>query len=252
MKQRRLTKDIVREIAVQFTTRSDFQRGDKSAYLAALRNDWLDELCTHMHEIRRSLTLETISDSAKKFRTRTEFKQMDVSGYRAAIELGCLDKVCAHMTRQRRSLSHDAVLLIAKTFPTRASFQCGDGSAYNSAYLGGYLEEACAHMERAASAFNPDKAAYLYQIRLDFKFGTTLWKVGITNRDVKWRIRNMGIPKSVSHEVTHAIRFESGHDAISEEKRLHLKGHAAKIHYKGSPLLLNGNTELFYEPLLPC
>lgn len=42
------SKDVCREAALQCNYRSEFAKKFKGEYFAALRNDWLDEICSHM------------------------------------------------------------------------------------------------------------------------------------------------------------------------------------------------------------
>ena len=45
------TKDKCIEEALKYKSRIDFEKGSLSACLAARRNGWIDEICTHMHII---------------------------------------------------------------------------------------------------------------------------------------------------------------------------------------------------------
>jgi hypothetical protein len=47
-KKRILDKATVAEIAKKYSTRKEFQRGDKGAYNAGFKKDWLDDVCAHM------------------------------------------------------------------------------------------------------------------------------------------------------------------------------------------------------------
>lgn len=47
------TFDKVKEEASKFLSRNEFNKLSKSAYLAAYRNGWLDDVCSHM--IKRKL-----------------------------------------------------------------------------------------------------------------------------------------------------------------------------------------------------
>ena len=41
-------KDRCKEEALKYSHRKEFQRGCGSAYTAAQRHDWIDEVCSHM------------------------------------------------------------------------------------------------------------------------------------------------------------------------------------------------------------
>ena len=42
------TKERCKEETLKYNTRSEFQKGSESAYQAARKNGWLDDICKHM------------------------------------------------------------------------------------------------------------------------------------------------------------------------------------------------------------
>jgi len=47
------TKSRIKNEAGKYKYRTDFMRGNESAYQIAWRKGWLDEVCTHMETINR-------------------------------------------------------------------------------------------------------------------------------------------------------------------------------------------------------
>lgn len=92
--------------------------------------------------------------------------------------------------------------------------------------------------------FDNDKPATLYYLRVN-DGNRLLWKIGITNRDVKTRF-----PRDYRKITTLEFwTFELGIDAYKREQEI-LKQYAAS-RYVGAPVLLDaGNTELFIEDVL--
>lgn len=250
MTKRILTKNIVASIAKNFRTRKEFFIGDQSAYAKARTNKWLDEICTHMTFGQILWTKESVLSEALKFSLRADFKRDCKGGYDAAQRNGWLDEVCTHMQTGNRSLDKEFIAKIAVTFRNRREFEQNDASAYQTARKNGWLDDVCAHMARKATGFNPDSEGWLYQLRFKLTDGTNIWKVGITNRNVKERLATMSPRAGVICEVTHEKYFPVGSAAKAEEKRLHDLGTEQGLRYKGAPFLRNGNTELFSQPLL--
>jgi hypothetical protein len=52
---RDLNFDKIKEIAIKFNTKHEFYLYDYSAYNTAIKNGWLDQLCSHMDTKRESL-----------------------------------------------------------------------------------------------------------------------------------------------------------------------------------------------------
>lgn len=239
-------------IAKEFCTRTEFCKGDSSAYRAARREGWMDEVCAHMKDSSSQAWKKSeIIEEAKKFSTRMDFLNNCNGAYQAAYSRGWLEEICSHMQKSNREiLEKSCVLAIAKKFSTRYEFKSGDNSAYNSARRNGWLDEACSHMKRGIYGFDPSRRGTLYQIKFTHPSGCNVWKVGITNYSVKHRMRTMGVPDWILSEITHEINYEFGVDAIAEERRLHAIGRSVGICYDGEPFLVSGNTELFLEPLI--
>ncbi|QIG67456.1 GIY-YIG nuclease domain-containing protein [Rhizobium phage RHph_TM3_3_9] len=90
--------------ARKFETRSAFNNGSKSAYLAAFKRGWLDDICSHMRVVRTQRprnywTLDNCRRAASVFRSRWEFQKQNKAAYLAARNRGWLDEICAHMSK---------------------------------------------------------------------------------------------------------------------------------------------------------
>ena len=91
----------VREEALKFTKRSEFNKLSKSAYLSAHRNGWLDVVCSHMKT--NDYTFNRVREEALKYLTRNDFKNKSNAYYNSAHRNGWLDDVCSHMKPQGNS-----------------------------------------------------------------------------------------------------------------------------------------------------
>ena len=92
------TFDKVKEEALKYLNRNDFNKLSKSAYLSAYRNNWLDEVCSHMK--KNDYTFNRVKEEALKFSTRSDFRNKSNNYYNSAHRNGWLDDVCSHMTLQ--------------------------------------------------------------------------------------------------------------------------------------------------------
>lgn len=90
----------------------------------------------------------------------------------------------------------------------------------------------------------------LYQLEIiDKRDGEVYYKVGHTGGNVKSRINHLGICKrTFSVNVHHMIQFREKWCAEAEEKRLHARNES--LRYVGPPIMSNGHTEVYTQPLL--
>jgi len=78
------TKKQVHEIALNFSNRWDFQKGDNPAYAWAKINKVLDEVCSHMELQRQYWDKEKVMKEALKYKNSTEFYKYNGSAYQWA------------------------------------------------------------------------------------------------------------------------------------------------------------------------
>jgi hypothetical protein len=152
------TKEACHIEALKYETRADFFAQSLSAYSAANRRGWLDDICSHMVLQRNPndtwKTKEACMAEAKKYRFKTQFLK-EASGCAWACRVnGWYQEVTAHMEDGRklsieknRKWTKDACIEAAKKYSSRSTFAKGNGSAWNAARVNGWLDEVCAHMK---------------------------------------------------------------------------------------------------------
>lgn len=84
------TFEEVSEIAQGYDTRTAFAKGDKNAYDAARRKNWLETVCAHMPPSRR-WTYERVAELAQQCSTRTELRDASQYAYIVALNSDWLD-----------------------------------------------------------------------------------------------------------------------------------------------------------------
>ena len=85
--------------ASKYQSRKDFKKNDSSAYSTAVRNGWIEQICTHMVKPIPKIkwTYEKLVEDAKKYKTKKDFKLFSHSAYVTAVRNGVLDEICSHM-----------------------------------------------------------------------------------------------------------------------------------------------------------
>ena len=96
------TEERLRRLALQYDSRSSFQKQQPGAYQRAYKLDILDSVCAHMSS-RRNWDVESVCEEAAKYRSKREFIKQCWPGYRAAQRLGVVDLACKHMSAVQQS-----------------------------------------------------------------------------------------------------------------------------------------------------
>ncbi len=139
--------------AKKFKTKVEFRQKSNGAYASALRNGWLNKICSHMIPLqnpRGYWSKDKCLKEAKKFKTRNKFRKNNPNAYQAAHRNGWIDEICRHMKRElhppgywtKKRCNDEAF-----KFLTRTAFARGAPSAYSASQANGWLDEICGHMK---------------------------------------------------------------------------------------------------------
>ena len=145
------TKEKCQEEALKYDNRSDFYNNSK-AYDLAHRHKWLDEICSHMIQIRKPngyWTYEKCKEEALKYNNRREFNEKSSSAYNVVYENKWLDELTSHMKLGQKSKgywSFENCKNEALKYNNRTNFQKSNPGAYHSARKNKWLEIICLHM----------------------------------------------------------------------------------------------------------
>lgn len=155
------TYDTIKEEALKYTTRGDFQKFSGRAYSVARTNGWLNTLCSHMKKLRIEKgywTIDKVREEALKFNKRSDFKEKSINAFSAGKRNGWLDDVCSHMILGKMPSGYwtiDKVKEEALKFNKRSDFKNLSSSAYSTALRNGWLDDVCLHMtKRKLESFN--------------------------------------------------------------------------------------------------
>ena len=115
MRKIKWTHETLRQEALKYKSRSEFQTDSRGAYKSATRNGILDEVCQHMfvytkkgeQNPRYVWTTEMLEQEALEYQTRTEFARKSYGAYSAARKRKLLDQICKHMKRSINVSSYE-------------------------------------------------------------------------------------------------------------------------------------------------
>jgi hypothetical protein len=151
------TFENCRDLALSCNTKSEFRKKSDSAYNAALKNKWLDEICQHMIIIQKPngyWSREKCFDTAKECNSRSEFSKKYRTAYKLALKLDILDEVCKHMIEGRKSNNYwnfENCKIEALKYNNKTEFIKNAFGAYDVALKNNWVNEICLHMKRPSS-----------------------------------------------------------------------------------------------------
>jgi hypothetical protein len=171
------TKERCREAAAKCRTVADFQRKYPSAYLAAKRGGWRDELFTHMVDGREKWTEESLTEEAKKYSSKVQFQKENAAAFAAALRRGrdVFDSVCRHMPEVKKENGYwteERLREEALKYKTRADFARENAGAYAVASEQGLIASICGHMDWLHKPWTNDELrdeALKYETRGEFQ-----------------------------------------------------------------------------------
>lgn len=92
------------------------------------------------------------------------------------------------------------------------------------------------------------KPAYVYYLKLEFKDGLTVWKVGYTSMSIRKRVDYFMLDSSTKVTVLEIIKCKNSKEAFKLEQLLHYNFKKSRIY--GLDVLASGNTELYKNALM--
>ena len=239
------TPPAIQAEALKYSTRAEFKKGSHTAYQRALKIGLKDSVCAHMQDVLMTWTYELLQEEALKYSTRGAFKNGSPRAYDAAKNWGVKDSICSHMKAVQMTWTYELLQEEALKYSTRVSFQKGSVNAYMAAQTRGVLDSICGHMVRGffSNGFEYTKPAILYYIRFDHADEPSVWKIGITGRSAKERLKGILPQPGWIATVLQSVYFDSGYECYEMEQSLHAE--YEKYSYRGPDILKSGNTELF-------
>jgi hypothetical protein len=139
--------------ALKYATRSEFQKGNGSAYNAAGRLNVRDVVCAHMSEPKKPngyWTQERLQAEALKYSSRQEFQQKNAAAYKAAGEQKFRDQICSHMSKIKQPKGYwtlETLKAEALKYDNKVDFRTHSNSAFLTATRKKLLDQICSHME---------------------------------------------------------------------------------------------------------
>lgn len=133
--------------ANKYTSRSDFRKYSKNAYLAANKKKLLDIICTYTETKYVYWTNTMLQKEALKYNTRNDFQKYNSNAYQSARKKGILKEICSHMDNDKINWTIEMLKKEALKYNTRTEFAKKSQNAYATAVRRNIINDICCHME---------------------------------------------------------------------------------------------------------
>ena len=227
------TYDELREVALKYTSYTDFIEKEQSVRVIARKRGILKDICSHMERPRsENLTTEEIKEKALNCDKRGEFKKRYPTAYKAARRLGILEEICSHMEHFYVQWTDDALHEKALDYNTRGDFQKYNKAAYLASKRKGknFLDYVCSHMEKPKIS-SPEKII-LTEIQKYFpeakKFFAT--KLQIPGKDYIKKLEVDILIKSLNKAIEFDGRYHHSLEGLTRGHPTWKEKHLKKYH----------------------
>ena len=147
------TKEKCHIEALKFNRRVDFSKKMGKAYTPACKNGWLDEICSHMPEIRKPdgyWTKEICREVALKYDLKSELVKNDRVVFDNMYINGWIEELCSHMTVIQKLPgfwnNYNNCKEEALKYNNLTDFNKNSGGASSAARRNGWFDEFTSHM----------------------------------------------------------------------------------------------------------
>ena len=174
-----LTYDVCFKLSKKYRTKSEFQKGDVSAYRKALDMGWLENWFSNVE--RKKWTREKCYQEARKYQTRSEFRIKNQSAYNSAWKNNWLiDYYWFVKSTRKPKWNEEKCYLAAKECMSKTDFARKYSSAYKVAIEKGWISNYTWFAKTSDMLSSKRKWTYEACRNLAQKYDTR-WKFGKEN-----------------------------------------------------------------------
>ena len=140
------SKEKCIEEANKYNSKVDFRNHSSAAYSKAEKNNWLNEICSHMVEIKKPnnfWNLEMCLDEAKQYSTYIEFQKKSSSAYGVALKNNWLKLIQENFKEIKKPngyWTYELCELEAKKYKNKNQFRNGSSAAHDASYRNKWLD----------------------------------------------------------------------------------------------------------------
>ena len=161
MKNRRFTDEMLADIAVKYHCSSEFEKGDSSAYRAALERGILKDITGHFHPKHVHWDEKRLWDIVDSCANLADLGMHYPGAVLFAKRNGLYNLVVEKMGRKPVVYTKDIAIEIVSHYSTMVDFRKNEKNCYQFLQKNGLINEVCGHLERTGDFYR--RAIYVFE-----------------------------------------------------------------------------------------
>ena len=196
------TYEKCKELALKYTSTSEFGKEQYGAYNVAKDNNWLNDFTWLERQFK--WTDKTLLEEAKKYKTRSEFAKEKPGAYEYAVKHSLLDK-CIWFNESKKPngyWTYERCCEESKKYKYRGDYRTGSNGSYKVAIRNGWIDDFTwlkkqkPNIRRVWTEEKSRKEALKYKSTMEFKKGNKSAYKAATRykwlKDYIWFRKNKG------------------------------------------------------------
>jgi predicted GIY-YIG superfamily endonuclease len=232
------TYEVCKEEALKYTTKGDYQKYSHSSYNSARKNKWINDICSHMIEIKKPKdywTKENCIEAANSCKSLDEFrnlfagaaKKVRENKWEKFLNLKPLKKPNGYWTKE--NCKNEAL-----KYKTKKEFKENSEVAYNTTNLNNWHDYVYEHFENVGNRYK----RYLYA----YEFSDNHVYVGLTYNIYKRKRRHKENGTVFEYQKETGIIptfMQLTFEAVNQEDAKYLEGYYLKQYKEKGWKMLN-------------
>lgn len=206
------TDEMLKEEALKYRTKNEFAKNSSSAYTTARKRKILDEITTHMPQVK-IWTKEEAKNESLKYNSKIEFKKSPA--HHQSVKNGWLDEFFDNVyVYWDKDKAHKEAL----KYNTKTEFQYGSFGAYLASYRHGWINDITSHMIPVGNLYK--RMVYVYEFPNNHVY------IGLTSDKKRRHKEHTNVDTISSPVVKHII--ETGLDPTYKEESAYIDAQDAQ------------------------
>ena len=150
------TLELCKEEALNYPSRTEWQKNSKASYQAARKKNWLNEASPHMKPMNPKgyWTKERCQEEGLKYNRKSDWQKSHPSSYQYSRKNDWMDEHSVHMLKISENNKPSGYWTLERCqeeslkYITRGEWHKNSSGSYSSSWKKGWLEECTKHMEK--------------------------------------------------------------------------------------------------------
>lgn len=141
------TFEAVKNEALKYKTKTEFEKNNPSAYTTALKKKWIDEVCGHMIALKKPANFwkdfDNCKEEALKYHKISDFRSKGSAAFKSAQKNNWLSDICGHMVELKKPNGYytlEVCIELSKNCKTRKEYKEKYSTAYSKVFKNKWVD----------------------------------------------------------------------------------------------------------------